>query len=165
MLTLSGEEILVQLGIEPGSLSSMRSHWKRASYRAVINWLTKQYAPPPTASNIERVKGVLQAFDHLCEPEVEDWKAASRILAIRLHTATNDFLPDQLRTWGYYQKLIALYEKLLDKLEPGGEFVCLKGLCDAHLSQGEYRQALERYEQALPLIRAIGDRQAEGAIL
>lgn len=65
-ITHSGEEILVQLGIDSRTVKTMKQGIKRSYYRAVINWLMK-YKANPKASNLEKVKGLLEAFYHLCE--------------------------------------------------------------------------------------------------
>ena len=63
-ITPSSESILAELGIEPTKLKSIKPRWKRTQYRAIINWLTK-YKPLPEASNLEKVKGLLEGFFHL----------------------------------------------------------------------------------------------------
>ncbi|WP_148650102.1 hypothetical protein [Nostoc sp. NIES-3756] len=78
----------------------MNQGLRRTSYRAVINWLTK-YNPNADASNLEKIKGLLEAFYHLCE--VEDVERAWKIIDCRLNTPTQEYLIEQLRTWGYYE--------------------------------------------------------------
>jgi hypothetical protein len=56
-----GEEMLQKLGFDAKQLKLIKSPKKRSNYRAVINWLTK-YHPNPNFSNLEKVKGSLEAF-------------------------------------------------------------------------------------------------------
>lgn len=113
-LTPPGELILVELGIEPASVKSIKPS-RRTHYIAVINWLT-EYKPQPDASNLEKVRGYLEAFQHLCE--VQAWEAAIKILFTRLNTPTYEELHEQLNTWGYYRVQADLYNRLLNKLSP-----------------------------------------------
>ncbi len=76
----------------------------------------KMYAPEPNASNLEKVRGYLEGFHHLCE--VGDWRGAGEILCIRLDTPMNEELHNQLRTWGHYPEQLELYSRLLGKLNP-----------------------------------------------
>ncbi len=80
-ITPSGESILAKLGIKPTELKSINPRWQRTQYRALINWLTK-YQSQPNSSNLEKVKGYLEAFYHLCE--VEAWEKAGKLLLIPL---------------------------------------------------------------------------------
>ena len=68
--------ILAELGINSATVKAMRRGVKRACYRAIINWLTK-YKPNTDASNLKKVKGLLEAFYHLCE--VEEWERVSKL--------------------------------------------------------------------------------------
>lgn len=75
-ILLSGESMLAELGISSATVKAMKRGKKRSSYRAIINWLTK-YEPNPNTSNLEKVKGLLEAFYHLCQ--VEDWERVSKL--------------------------------------------------------------------------------------
>ena len=115
-LTPSGKLVLEQLGINPNNLcADFPTREKRLQYRAVIQWLT-DYKPKSDSTNLEKVRGYLEAFHHLCA--VEDWERASKILFIRLNTPTNEELHAQLDTWGYYSEQIDLYSRIVGKLSP-----------------------------------------------
>ncbi len=77
------ESILAELGINSATVKAIKRGIKRSSYRAVINWLTK-YQPNTDASNLEKVKGLLEAFYHLCD--IVDWEKAKTILISSLNT-------------------------------------------------------------------------------
>ncbi len=86
-ITPSRDLVLAELGINPADLKSIKPHWKRTQYRAIVNWIAN-YKPHPDASNIEEIKGFLEAFHHLCE--VENWGQAKSLLSIDLNTPTNE---------------------------------------------------------------------------
>lgn len=138
------------------------SEWQEVHYTAADMWLTA-YEPDSYAPNLEKVRGYLEAFHHLCE--VEDWERASEILSIRLDTPTNEELSAQLGTWGYYHKQIELYGKLLDKLDSRWNAICLKGQVNAHLALAEYHPAIECCQQRLNIAQGTGNQQEEGNAL
>jgi hypothetical protein len=89
-LTPSGDLVLEQLGINPHNLSAdFPTREQRLHYRAVVQWLT-DYQPKLDATNLEKVKGYLEAFHHL--GNVKDWEKAREILLTRLNISTNDEL-------------------------------------------------------------------------
>lgn len=90
-------------------------------YIAVENYLTDDYEPPADATNLDKVRGYLAAFHHLCY--VEDWKKASEVITIRLDTPTNEELHNQLATWGYYRELVDLYSTIVGKLSPSWDAI------------------------------------------
>jgi len=153
------DSTLAELNIDPAEIKSINPRSKRRQYRAVINWLTKcQFQPD--ASNLEKVKGYVEAFYHLCE--VEAWQKANEIINTTLKTPTNEQLRSQLNTWGYYREKISLHERLLGKLSPDGENICLNGLGNAYYSLGDYPQAIKFYEQCLHFAQEVGDTGWKG---
>ena len=80
-------------------------------YIAVKNYLMDEDEPSPNAENIEKVKGLLEAFYHLCD--VEDRVKAEYIFKIRLEITQKQELHNQLLTWGYYDQHINLYNSLV----------------------------------------------------
>ncbi len=161
-ITPSGESILAQLGIEPTAIKTIKPPWKRNKYRAVVNWLMK-YKPLSDVTNIEKVKGLVEAFYHLCE--VEAWKEAGNIPLVILNTPTNEKLHNQLQTWGYYQEQIDLYSKLLGKLNSEWDATCLGGLGNAYQFLGDYTRAMEFHEECLVIAREKGYRKGDGNAL
>lgn len=105
-LTPSGESILAKLGIEASKLKSIKSKWQRTHYRAVINWLTK-YQTSAAASNLDRIRGLLEAFYHLCE--LKAWSKSRTILVTLINVSEPEKLHNQLRNWGYYHEQYELY--------------------------------------------------------
>jgi tetratricopeptide (TPR) repeat protein len=140
--------------------------WETAERKAADLWLTA-YEPASNASNLEQVRGYLEAFDHYCE--VKDWEAAQAIAWTSLDTPTQKYLCLQLWTWGYYREQIPLFRKLLEIYrktgDRNGEGNALGNLGDAYNSLGDYQQAINYYQQDLTIARAIGDRTGEGAAL
>jgi tetratricopeptide (TPR) repeat protein len=140
--------------------------WEIAERQAAVLWLTA-YEPASNASNLEQVRGYLEAFDHY--REVKDWQAAEAIAWTSLDTPTQEYLCWQLETWGYYQEEIPLYRKLLEiSRKTGdrqGEGAALGGLGNAYRSLSNYQQAINYYQQYLTIAREIGDRNGEGIAL
>ncbi|MEC4884078.1 MAG: hypothetical protein SAL70_22525 [Scytonema sp. PMC 1070.18] len=67
-ITPSGEAVLMELGIDAITIKTIKPLWRRNQYRAIINWLTK-YKSQLKATNLEQIKGYLEAFYHLCRLE------------------------------------------------------------------------------------------------
>ncbi|NEO51861.1 MAG: tetratricopeptide repeat protein [Okeania sp. SIO3B5] len=147
-ITPNGELVLREISLESATIKSIKPCQKRIQYRAVINWLTK-YKPHANASNLEQVKGYLEAFHHLYE--VEDWERATTIIDITLNTPTNEKLRDILGTWGYYQQQKEIYEGLLGKLDNKWECIFLNGLGNCHFYAGSYQLAIDYFEQGLKI--------------
>jgi hypothetical protein len=67
--------VLANLNVDSSLAESTKIFlWELSNYSAVEWWLT-EYKPKPDAPNLEKVRGYLEAFHHLCE--VEDWEKAS----------------------------------------------------------------------------------------
>ena len=155
---ISSESLLAELGISSTTLKVMKRGIQRTSYRAIINWLTK-YDPNPNTSNLETVKGLLEAFYHLCE--VEDWLKAEYIFKIRLEITQKQELHNQLFTWGYYDQHINLYNSLLDKTRPIIDIICYKGLAQIHNICGRYEQAIECCNKGLIISKSVKDADGQ----
>ncbi|MBW4545498.1 MAG: tetratricopeptide repeat protein [Symplocastrum torsivum CPER-KK1] len=147
-LTPSGEIILAELNINPNSLVAHVPASKLDDYIAVVNWL-KKYKPKSDATNLQKVRGYLEAFHHLCE--VEAWEEAFKILSTHLNTPTNEELHNQLNTWGYYREQTELYNRILGKLDPILNAVCLNGLGNLYQVLAEYDKAIECHQQYLAM--------------
>lgn len=140
-----GEKILAELGINSERVKKLeRGNPKRSSYRAIFNWLTK-YQPNTNASNLEKVKGLLEAFYHLCE--LKEWDKARLIVSVRLNIPTNEELHRQLGTWKYYKQQINIYKKLLHKIDSNWDDICLEGLKNATRALGEREDSRNDDEQ------------------
>jgi len=143
---------------EPAKKLTVR---EKANLRLAYYWLTI-YQPEPGASNLEKVKGYLQAFRHF--GKMGEWEKASQILLIKVPPVDED-LGTQLRMWGYCEECIQLYSRLLGKLEQRWDGICLTGLGLAYDALGEYHKAIEHHQQSLQIAREIGDRSGEGRAL
>ncbi len=155
-ITPPGEWMLANLGIDLAAPEFRElPPYKRAQYRAVKNWLTR-YKLKPDASNLEKVRGYLEAFHHFCE--VQDWERASKIIEIHLDTPNdNDTeLHNSLIAWGYYREVIDLYSRLLGNLDPASDAVCFFGLGKVYHDLGKYDQAISYYQESLPMMLKIG---------
>jgi len=164
-ITPPGDSILSYLDIDPATVKSIKPLTKRTQYRAVINWIAK-YKPATDASNLDRVRGYLEAFHHLSE--VEAWNQALKILVINIIELEHEQLHNQLFTWGYYRNLSELYNKFLESLaniNPYYQTIFLYGMGKVYYAQGYLEKAIEYYQQALELARTLPDCQQEGAIL
>lgn len=96
----SGELVLSQIGLDATSLKLRKiSPQLRAQYQAVINWLTK-YKPVQDASNLEKIRGYLEACYHLFQ--LQAWEDAIAVFSTRLNPTVNQELHAKLGTWGYY---------------------------------------------------------------
>ena len=145
-ITPSIELVLEKIGLESATIKSIKPRIKKSHYRAVLNWLT-EYKPHANASNLEIVKGYLEAFYHLCE--VEDWEKATTIIDITLNTPTNEKLRDLLITWGYYQQQKEIFDRLLGKFNDEWQLICLNGLGRYYYSTGRYESAINYFNQSL----------------
>jgi hypothetical protein len=95
----SGNIVLAELGIDTNKIRFIESRYKQTQYRAAINWLTK-YNPRNNTSNIEKVKGFIESFYHLCE--IQEWKIVNKIFLFSIDKTTANQLVHQLDIWGYY---------------------------------------------------------------
>ena len=161
-LTPSSNLLLEQLGINPNNLRvDFPSREQRLHYRAVVQWLT-DYKPKQDATNLEKVKGYLEAFHHLCE--VEDWERASKIIEMHLDTPSDTELHNPLVTWGYYREVIDLYSRLLGNLDPASDAVCFFGLGMVYHYLGNYDQAISYYKKSLSIMLKIGYSLGAGKV-
>ncbi len=119
-------------------------------YLAVEKHLTDTEEPAPDATNLERVKNIIEGFYHLCK--VENWELAREIFLIKINPLTDELFPDQLCTWGYYQEAVELYKPLLYKLsETDFNTWLLERLGFCYEAFGEYYQAIDCYEESLAI--------------
>ena len=146
------ELLLDELNINPSAIKFIKPRWKRSYHRAIINWLTR-YQSELRATNLEKIKGLLEAFFHLCE--LEDWRKAKKILLIPLNTTTKDTLRDQLSVWGYYTEQKQLYSELYNKLDKTTDADCLLYLGNANHSLNNYNKACEYYKESLKLFQEL----------
>ncbi|MFB2877754.1 tetratricopeptide repeat protein [Floridanema aerugineum] len=151
-LTPDGELVLAKLGTDVNDIKRIIPRYQRMHYRAVVNWLTN-YHPKPDASNLEKIRGYLEAFYHLCN--LENWEAASKILLTRLNTPTKEELYKQLGIWGYYREQVQVCSGLIGKLNSSFDINLLNTLGNSYYIFGDYRRAIEYLEQSLTNAREI----------
>ena len=98
-IVLSGKLILENIGIDLSSSKYLRP-LKRTHYKAVINWLIREYKLSRNASNLDKEHCLSESFHHLYK--AEPWKEASEIIFVLLKTPMSEALHNQLASWGYY---------------------------------------------------------------
>ena len=165
-LVISGQQLWAEIEQKLIKPQDKVSRTTIANKQAVKNWLTK-YQPKPNASNLERVRGYLEAFHHL--NTINAWEIASDILSLSLDTPTRSHLHTQLGIWGYYQEQIDVYQQLMGKLTDKTGYIwnsiCLSGIGNAYQSLGDLQQALYYHQQHLGLATIVRDRDGEGIAL
>ena len=136
--------------------------WHAVECQAAQLWLTA-YKPAPDASNLETVRGYLEAFEHYCK--TENWEASESILMTEPDTPDCDPLYWQLRIWGYCREQIQVCHKILGKLDARSDAIWLDTLGLAYRSIGQYELAISYHQQALAINREVSDRSSAGANL
>jgi tetratricopeptide (TPR) repeat protein len=136
--------------------------WETSECQAAHLWLTA-YEPVPNASNLETVRGYLEAFDHYCE--ARDWDAARELFTNPIDTPVKATLSWHLDIWGYFQEEIRLCQKLLGKCGSDIDFKCWDGIGNGYVDLGNYPKTIEAHEHCLRIAREIDDRQDEGDAL
>jgi len=135
--------------------------WERAERQAAQLWLTA-YEPAPDVPNLEKVRGHLEAFYHLCA--FEDWEGASEIYIKQIPSTQQQF-NWQLLIWGYYKELMQISLQLSERISSPIKGVCLNRLGNVYRYLGNIKESIQYYSQALNFAREIGDRQQEGIAL
>jgi tetratricopeptide (TPR) repeat protein len=139
--------------------------WEQVERQAAQLWLTI-YEPEPDLSNLEKVRGYLEAFYHLCA--IEDWERASEIYTKEIPIIKQPF-HWQLLVWGYYQELIYISLQAWKFSQKNCDWkeacVALGGLGFASYNLGEYLQSIDYYQQRLCIAREIGNRLEEASAL
>ncbi|MGK7922197.1 MAG: tetratricopeptide repeat protein [Trichodesmium sp.] len=159
-ITPDSELVLREISLDSATIKSIKPHPKRTQYRAVMNWLIF-YKPHANASNLEKVKGYLEAFYHLCQ--AEDWDRASQLIFVRLNTPTKEQFHKQLYTWGYYQIQIEIYTQILSfsQLSIQVKATILTNLGKANIALVNFDQAIEYLKQSLTIAQQIKSREEE----
>lgn len=146
---------------------------QKADLKAALYWL-EVYEPEPESTNLEQVRGYLEAFHHLCELSL--WQEAAQLLFIypklkvvdsktSCSLTTKEKLHKQLVTWGYYPVVIELCQGLLGRLNADLECVLLEGLGHANCYQGQIEKAINLHQQQLHLALEIKNKELQGQAL
>ncbi|NEZ54453.1 tetratricopeptide repeat protein [Adonisia turfae] len=161
-VTAAGQELFPQIKrllLKDGKRPSAK---RRSHVTAIRNWLC-HYAAPREAPNLERIRGYLEAFFHLCE--IDQWQESANLLLLQLYPDRDDNLSSQLDVWGYYQEQLKLFQQLLGKLEQSREVWILRGVGNALSSLGNYQQAIGVYEQSLQMAQVCEDMYGQACAL
>ncbi|MDJ0516734.1 MAG: tetratricopeptide repeat protein [Trichodesmium sp. MO_231.B1] len=159
-ITPDSKLVLREISLESTTIKSIKPRPKRSHYRAVINWLM-EYKPYANTSNLEKVKGYVEAFHHLCQ--AEDWDRASQLIFIRLNTPTKEEFHKQLYTWGYYQRQVEIYTQLLSfsELSLQARATILMNLGKANIALVNFDKAIEYLKQSLRIAQEIKSSEEE----
>jgi tetratricopeptide (TPR) repeat protein len=120
---------------------------------------------PEKCTKKEDVRSLIEAHHHACMAKEYD-QAFNIIFDNNLH--------EDLDRWGNYTTLIDLYNRLLPENPLNDEILLstknrhvavLGNLGNVYSALGQVKKAIKYYEQALEIIREIGDRRGEGNIL
>lgn len=156
------ESVLENIGLDSAKLKLMKPGLRRTHCRAVITWLTK-YKYMPESTNIEKVRGLLGAFHHLCE--IEAWEEAYAITELELNTPAKEMLRNQLLVWNRHLEVVDLCIRLLHHSDNPSDMILFNDLGTICRSIGDYNRALAYYEQSLKIARDLQERQTEGNAL
>ena len=128
-------------------------------YIAVENFLTDDDELPSDVENLDKVRGYLEAFYHLCD--VADWERAYSLYSANEFTSSGNQLNVQLHTWDYYKEDIELCKQLLGKLNETREAVLMSSLGNAYSLLSEYQTAIEYNQKSLGIFTRLGNRENE----
>ncbi|MBD2580517.1 tetratricopeptide repeat protein [Oscillatoria sp. FACHB-1406] len=130
---------------------------EQAHLRAAFYWL-KQHQPTPQASELERVRGYLEAAYHFSQ--LEAWESLCQILFVCVDRESYSPLHEQLGVWECYSQQIDLCEPLLERVNPEIDCLCLNNLGFAYTHLCQYQKATHYYQRLLKLATEIGNREA-----
>ena len=145
-----------------GAKTPLLQPYQLAEYRAARNWL-RRYRPKGDATNLEKVKGQLEAFAHLCN--VEDWQSARQIAFSPVEADGSEELHELLFVWGHYEAQRQLYQRLRSHLDAAVDLVCLSGLGSLHDVSGQYALAVDYHQKALTAAVELGSEAAVSSAL
>lgn len=135
---------------------------ERAHLRAAFYWL-KHYQPTSQASELERVRGYLEAAYHFSQ--LEAWEPLCQILWVCVDRERSLPLHEQLGIWGFYSQQIALCEPLLGRVSPEFDCLCLNDLGFAYTHLCQYQTAIDYYQRLLELAKEINSNEARASAL
>jgi tetratricopeptide (TPR) repeat protein len=161
-LTIPGELLLTKLGINPSNLVADFPANKLDQYIAVVNWL-KKYKSKSDTTNLEKVKGYLEAFYYL--GNVKDWERATTLILVPIDITPNKELHELLNFWGEYREQIKLYEQIIDKVELSLKIKFTNCLAKAYYDLGDNDSAEIEHNNALEFALQINNQQQQGLAL
>ena len=145
-----------------GAKTKLLQPYQLAEYRAARNWL-RRYRPKGNATNLEKVKGQLEAFAHLCN--VAEWESARQIAFSPVEADRSEELHELLFVWGCYEAQRQLYQGLRSHLDAAVDLVCLSGLGSLHDVSGQYALAVDCHQKALTAAIELGSEAALSSAL
>lgn len=129
---------------------------RKSLERRAADWYTQLRTLPETWHTIDDLEPQLAEYEHRIR--AKDYDAAARVLE------EIDF--DYLFMWGYLTRLIELWNKVLGLVkDPQLQALCLGSLARVYRNSGQAQKSLLLNEQALEIVRDIGDRWWEGVWL
>lgn len=135
---------------------------EKAHLRAAFYWL-KHYQPDHQASQLDQVRGYLEAAHHL--GQLEAWDLIRQILFVHLDIDRNLPLHQQLGIWGFYREQIDLCQPLLGKVNSELDCLCLNNLGYAYTHLCQFQTAVSCYQRLLQLARETGNAEAQAKAL
>ena len=126
--------------------------WETAHRQAADLWLN-HYQPAADASNLETVRGYLEAFEHFCE--VEDWDAAEQLFMEPLQIADQVRLQWQLDDWGHFREEVSLCQKLTDRFSAEVNVIVWRSLGNGFKGLSLYPQAIEAYQTSIKIAKEV----------
>ncbi len=135
---------------------------EKAHLRAAFYWL-KHYQPDSQASQLDTVRGYLEAAHHLGQLEV--WDSVYQILFVGVNSDRPLPLHEQLGIWGFYREQIDLCEPLVGKVNRDLDSLCLNNLGFAYTNLCQYQTAVSYYERLLDIARNTGNAKAQAKAL
>ena len=136
-------------------LKADTSTWKTAQYKAAELW-QKKYKPGTDKPNLDQVKGYLEAFYHYYE--IKEYKQCRSILIGQGWGVL-------IQIWSYSKELIPLYSSLINKLDEDTNLICFKALGNANSGLGNFKKAIEWYQQSLDVAIKVNNKLEQGEIL
>ncbi|MEM9007435.1 MAG: tetratricopeptide repeat protein [Cyanobacteria bacterium P01_F01_bin.86] len=137
--------------------------WRASERRAADLWLN-HYDPNLDASNIEKVRGHLEAINHYSE--IGDWDQTGKIYLTKVsYFSSRKRLDWHLETWGYYQEKIQFCTKLLGKINLEIDLICFRGIGNAWSELCDYSKAIDAFHKSLDIAFQIGNKLGEGKAL
>lgn len=133
---------------------------EKAHLRLAFYYL-KVYQPDENASNLEKVRGYIEAFYHFCQ--ISAWSVAWQVLQLPVNTGKK--FCEQFKQWGYYREQVEIYPALLGKIDSETDCNLYDYLGHAYYSLGKAQKALETYQQQLDLAQQIQSPYFEASAL
>jgi tetratricopeptide (TPR) repeat protein len=155
----------LNLNLSRDELKANYSRLKCHQYLAAINFINGNLYYVPV-NQIDRLRCYLYTFNLLAE--IDDWTRALQILIApisELSTIEEQDVLGQLQIWGYYQQIVELCHKVIDKVEPESRLIIMTRLANALTSLRQYQSALKYYRAALNLATELGKVKIQARVI